>query len=76
MHGDSDTIVPIELGEKLHAAAPDPQKVFVTAEKTGHNYPWPPEFTSALDLFFERLSNQPGDGEPARPAAAVTLKPL
>jgi fermentation-respiration switch protein FrsA (DUF1100 family) len=59
MHGDPDTIVPIELGQRLHAAAPDPQKVFVVAKKTGHNYPWPFEFTAALDKFFHRLSSTP-----------------
>jgi fermentation-respiration switch protein FrsA (DUF1100 family) len=67
LHGDADTIVPIELGQKLHAAAPDAQKVFVTAKKTGHNYSWPPEFTAALDQFFQRLAaTPPPSPKPAR----------
>ncbi len=36
MHGEDDRIVPIELGEKLFEAAPDP-KTFVGLPNAGHN---------------------------------------
>lgn len=60
IHGDDDTIVPFDLGQQLHAAAIDRQKVFVTAPRTGHNYPWPPAFVAALDQFFERVARKMG----------------
>ena len=35
-HGDRDEIVPYELGQKLHKAAPEP-KAFETLANAGHN---------------------------------------
>jgi fermentation-respiration switch protein FrsA (DUF1100 family) len=61
IHGDADSIVPMSLGEQLHAAAVDPKKVFLRAPRTGHNYLWPPEFVAALDRFFERVAKQTND---------------
>jgi fermentation-respiration switch protein FrsA (DUF1100 family) len=60
IHGEEDTIVPLDLGQQLHAAALDRHKVFITAPKTGHNYSWPPAFVAALDQFFDRLNQTSG----------------
>lgn len=37
IHGDRDRIIPIKLGQKLHAASPAGKKKFVVAEGLGHN---------------------------------------
>jgi len=54
VHGDADTIIPIELGRRLFAAANEP-KEFVTIRGADHNDPRRPEFYAALDLFLSRL---------------------
>jgi len=53
-HGEADSIIPIELGRRLFAAANDP-KEFVMIKGADHNDPRRPEFYAALDLFLSRL---------------------
>jgi len=55
-HGDADTIIPIELGRRLFAAANEP-KEFVMIKGADHNDPRRPEFYAALDLFLSRLNS-------------------
>jgi fermentation-respiration switch protein FrsA (DUF1100 family) len=53
-HGDADTIVPFELGERLHAAAREPKKLIVIPGGD-HNDPRSHEWLVALDAFFDQL---------------------
>jgi hypothetical protein len=53
-HGDRDEIVPLELGQRLFAAANEP-KTFVLCAGGGHNDPLTPAFIQALDKFLEEL---------------------
>jgi fermentation-respiration switch protein FrsA (DUF1100 family) len=53
-HGDSDTIVPYELGQRLFQAANAP-KCFVTIHGGDHNDPRSDEFYRALDQFLGEL---------------------
>lgn len=55
-HGDADTIIPIELGRRLFAAANEP-KEFVVIPGADHNDPRGPEFYAALELFLSRLNS-------------------
>jgi fermentation-respiration switch protein FrsA (DUF1100 family) len=53
-HGDSDTIIPYPIGQKLHAAANEP-KTFVSIAGGDHNDARTPEFFAALDRFLSEL---------------------
>jgi fermentation-respiration switch protein FrsA (DUF1100 family) len=56
IHGTADTVVPIQFGRRLHAAIPDPGKVWHELPGVDHNeYDWPLH-RPALERFFERLS--------------------
>lgn len=55
-HGEADSIIPIELGRRLFAAANEP-KEFVVIPGADHNEPRRPEFYAALDLFLSRLNS-------------------
>ena len=55
-HGDSDKLIPIEQGRKLHEAAPG-SKRFVTIPNAGHNDPQSEEYRIALDEFLTELNN-------------------
>lgn len=54
LHGDSDTIVPLELAQRLFEAANQP-KQFVTIAGGDHNDPRTREYFSALDQFLDAL---------------------
>lgn len=58
-HGDADTIVPLELGRKLFAAAHEP-KQFVTVPGGGHNDPPSDNYMHELDRFLEGLPRTTG----------------
>jgi fermentation-respiration switch protein FrsA (DUF1100 family) len=58
VHGDADTIVPIELGRRLFEAANEP-KQFVVIPGADHNDPRTREFFEALDAFIAGLSDRP-----------------
>jgi fermentation-respiration switch protein FrsA (DUF1100 family) len=53
-HGDADTIVPYEYGQRLFAAANEP-KQFLTQVGANHNDERDPEFYRALQRFLEAL---------------------
>ena len=53
-HGDADRIVPYELGERLHEAAPGPKR-FLTFPGGRHNDPPPASWDAALDAFLGEL---------------------
>ncbi len=54
VHGDADTIVPIEYSRRLFAAANEP-KQFVEIPGGDHNDPRTPAFIKALDQFLDQL---------------------
>ncbi len=62
-HGDSDRIVPYELGRRLFEAAPGSPKRFVTLPGHDHNDPLPELFFRELDRFLDRLAT--GKDQPA-----------
>lgn len=53
-HGDADTIIPIELGQRLFAAANEP-KAFIVLEGHDHNDFQPKYWYEAVDRFVDRL---------------------
>ena len=53
-HGDGDTVVPYELGQRLFEAANEP-KEFVTIPDGDHNDPRSTVFWEAADRFLDRL---------------------
>ncbi|WP_425617126.1 alpha/beta hydrolase [Anatilimnocola sp. NA78] len=53
-HGDRDTLVPFDIGQKLHAAAPGPKEFFVN-KGLGHNDAEPPEYDKVLAKFIKSL---------------------
>ncbi len=53
-HGRDDRLIPIEIGRKLHAAAPGTKR-FVEVDG-GHNAPQSPEYREALDELLESLA--------------------
>lgn len=54
-HGDADSIVPFELGQKLFAAANEP-KQFVTVPDGDHNDGRMPVVFETVDAFLDRLT--------------------
>lgn len=54
-HGESDRLIPITLGRKLHDAAPG-RKQFITIPGGDHNDPPNEEFHQALIRFIDELS--------------------
>ncbi len=53
-HGDADTVIPIELGRKLFAAAPG-HKQFVVIPGADHNDPQSEEYRRVFDQFLDNL---------------------
>jgi fermentation-respiration switch protein FrsA (DUF1100 family) len=53
-HGDADTLIPLELSKRLHAAAPGPKR-FVVQHGGGHNDPPSEEYQRALGEFLQSL---------------------
>jgi fermentation-respiration switch protein FrsA (DUF1100 family) len=53
-HGDGDTIIPFELGQRLYEAANDP-KEFITIPGGDHNDPRSSRFWQAVDRFLDRI---------------------
>jgi fermentation-respiration switch protein FrsA (DUF1100 family) len=49
-HGDCDRLIPIQQGEQLFAAAPEPKR-FVVMKGCDHNDPFPADFLTALAAF-------------------------
>jgi len=52
-HGLDDQLIPIEIGRKLHSAAPG-KKRFIEVEG-GHNAPQSPEYRKALEELLNSL---------------------
>lgn len=53
-HGDADTIIPLVLGKRLHAAAKGPKQL-VIIPGGDHNDPLSPRFFQELDQFLDTL---------------------
>jgi len=53
-HGQADTIIPFEIGERLFAAANQPKR-FVALAGHDHNDPRPAELFAAIDAFLATL---------------------
>lgn len=56
-HGDADTLIPLELANKLHEAIPG-AKEFVVVPKGQHNSPQPEAYYLALEKFLADLPPQ------------------
>jgi uncharacterized protein len=56
-HGDTDEVIPYELGLRLFRAANEPKR-FVALSGVGHNEPLPDEWDSAVDDFLSSLPNR------------------
>ncbi|MBX9677292.1 MAG: alpha/beta hydrolase [Gemmataceae bacterium] len=54
-HGNADTLVPIEMGRALYAAAAEP-KMFLELPGDGHNDPLPLDFFNELNKFLNENS--------------------
>ena len=54
-HGTADSLVPFELGQRLHAAAPTENKRFISMPGHDHNDPASPAFWDALAEFLTSL---------------------
>ena len=59
VHGDEDSLVPVESAEELFAACPSAKKSFIKVPGMGHNDRAPDEFYSAIDDLLDSL--QPAD---------------
>ncbi|MBN2218639.1 MAG: alpha/beta hydrolase [Pirellulales bacterium] len=57
-HGDADTLVPMENGQKLFEAANQP-KQFIRLGDRGHNEPLPMSYYDALGRFLDGLPKSP-----------------
>lgn len=55
-HGDADEIVPFEIGEELHAAAPNKHKVWHTLKGSMHNSETPSAFYEAISQWLDTLN--------------------
>lgn len=53
-HGAADTLVPLDLGQKLHAAAKGPKKLLVYPG-LNHNDPEPSSYDEELRAFLKSL---------------------
>ncbi|MGE0758089.1 MAG: alpha/beta hydrolase [Pirellulaceae bacterium] len=53
-HGTADTIVPLDLGERLFAACPSADKEFLAIPGINHNELSPPAYYAALERFLAR----------------------
>jgi fermentation-respiration switch protein FrsA (DUF1100 family) len=69
-HGEADTIIPFELGQRLFHAANEPKR-FVQLAGHDHNDPLPRTWYQAIDQFIAELERasearirKPGPGEP------------
>lgn len=54
-HGDTDEIIPLNMGQRLFDAANEPKR-FVLLPGIGHNDPLPAEWDEALDAFLGSLA--------------------
>lgn len=55
LHGEEDSLVPVELAKRLFEAAPSEEKRFVAMPGIGHNDPTPPQFEREMGAFIESL---------------------
>jgi len=68
IHGDADTVVPIELGRRLFAAANEPKRLLVLSGADHNDFP-PDEYFEALVDFLDSLPpvGDPGSRESREP---------
>jgi fermentation-respiration switch protein FrsA (DUF1100 family) len=57
-HGSQDSLVPVALAHRLHAAAEQADKTFVEMAGKGHNQPPTSEFYRAMEKFYQKLPAQ------------------
>ncbi|HEY1065198.1 MAG TPA: alpha/beta hydrolase [Pirellulales bacterium] len=69
-HGDANTVVPLENGKKLFAAAPGPKK-FIAIPGGKHEDPPTREFKLAMEEFFQSL---PPEAAPLAPPQEIQFK--
>ena len=53
-HGDADSVIPFEIGERLFKAANEPKRL-VVIRGGDHNDPQTPQYFAAIDEFLDRL---------------------
>ncbi len=57
IHGNEDSIVPLQLAQRLYDAASEPKEL-VVIERGDHNDPLEPVAIAAIDRFLDRLPKQ------------------
>lgn len=60
IHGDSDDLVPKQLGQQLFDASPSRNKRFTAILGRGHNDPWPVSYYKELAAFLDQHEVVPG----------------
>jgi len=56
-HGDADTLIPVELGKRLHEAAPNDNKYFLEVPGMTHWDPLPSRYWTLLVQFVEQVES-------------------
>jgi fermentation-respiration switch protein FrsA (DUF1100 family) len=63
-HGQSDTLIPLQFGQELYAAAPTKTKQFLLGTG-GHDDGPPDDYYPKLAAFLDAVDLSPSAGEPA-----------
>lgn len=56
MHGTNDTLIPIEMGRQIHAAAPSKSKQFLAVKGAGHTDLWRSDTLPKLYAFIDQFA--------------------
>lgn len=56
MHGTNDTLIPIEMGRQIHAAAPSKSKQFLAVQGAGHTDLWRSDTLPKLYAFIDQFA--------------------
>lgn len=56
IHGTNDTLIPIEMGRQIHAAAPSSSKQFLAAKGAGHTDLWRSDTLPKLYAFIDQFA--------------------
>ncbi|MCP4820075.1 MAG: alpha/beta hydrolase [Shimia sp.] len=56
MHGTNDTLIPIEMGRQIHAAAPSNSKQFLAVKGAGHTDLWRSDTLPKLFAFIDQFA--------------------
>ena len=56
INGTTDTLIPIEMGRQIHAAAPSSSKQFLAAKGAGHTDLWRSDTLPKLYTFIDQFA--------------------